>query len=228
MGQEELSYLPRTLIRPLTRFLAIFPQHQRLREGPLPSGSCQFHGGGEICSPKNGEWKQSKVQGRSQGPVVRVEEVRREGFQEQGAPKALSLRSGVIVWWPRTWCDSAVWRLTPVFSPGGFSAIVSLKIAFHSFQSVLWNSVRHRSDHLILFPTPLALPCFLLIYFFVLHFGMNSEISFSSSVSPTEFEISFFFLIFIFTYLFDCAVSSLQPTEYIVVTCELLTGTCRI
>lgn len=91
MGQKELSYLPRTLIRSLTSFLAIFAQYQRLREGPLPSGSSQFHGGGEICSPKNGEWKQSKVQGRSQGPVVRVEKVRREGFREQGDPKALSL-----------------------------------------------------------------------------------------------------------------------------------------
>lgn len=136
VGQEELNYLSRTLIRSLTRFLAIFPQYQGLREGPLPPGSSPFHGGGEICSPKNGEWKQSKVQGRSQCPVVRVEEVRREGFQEQGDPKALSLRSGVILWWPRTWCDSAVWRLTSVFSPRGFSAIVSLKMAFHSFQSV--------------------------------------------------------------------------------------------
>lgn len=136
MGQKELSYLPRTLIRSLTRFLAIFPQYQGLREGPLPSGSSQFHRGGEICSPKNGEWKQSKVQGRSQGPLVRVEKVRREGFWEQGDPKALSLISGATVWWPRTWCDSAVWRLTSVFSPRGFSDIVSLKIAFPSFQSV--------------------------------------------------------------------------------------------
>lgn len=106
-----------------------------IQEGPLPSGSCQFPGGGEICSPKNGEWKQFKVQGRSQGPVVRVERSEERDFRNKGLRKPCPLRSGVIVWWPRTWCDSAVWA-APVFSPGGFSAIVSLKIAFHSFQSV--------------------------------------------------------------------------------------------
>ena len=77
--QEELSYLSGSLSRPLPGEFAILSQVWGL--GRLPcSGSSQVHREGKICSPKNDKQRLSKIQCRSQGPVVRAEAVRREGF----------------------------------------------------------------------------------------------------------------------------------------------------
>ena len=169
LGQQELSCLPKALTRSLTRYLAIPCQYRGLREGLPPSGSSWFHGGGKTCSPKNGAWS-------------------------KGSGSPLSELWNCTMIWPTAWHDSAAWKRTSVFSSRDFLAIVSWIVPLILSNLSSWNATWHRWDHLILFSTPLTLPCFLLIYLFVLRFGWILDLLFQLCLSPWVLHFKDYFL----------------------------------